>query len=377
MSVSDMVRNFSVRSREAPSVLRVRSNIAPSVVTSLITASQVASASREAAAISSMPSSVRASAPWKVDASAVESERMSCASEATRVSSRAVVAMISFAELSTFAARSLSASATTAKPRPASPARFASTDALKATSRVCSAILVISSAASDTWRRVSTTSATPSPILPTAVLAWATRSQADSVVLPMVAFAPTTRRRPSVTEAIIRDWSSTVRVRSSNAPLSSAASRPSADASWAIFAMSAPISTLRDGAGAMSPLAAIATSARRVFQKACFMGSPRCSDPLLEAGADARDRLAVQLRDPRLRHAEHGPDLLEVHVLLVVHGHDVLLPFRQVLDRRDQGLTEALVVQLLDRIGALADVVAIQVGIVATAIAEVVEIEQL
>ena len=60
-------------------------------------------------------------------------------------------------------ARSLTASATTEKPSPASPARLASTEALKATSRVCKATLVIWLAASETCLRVLTTPATSSP----------------------------------------------------------------------------------------------------------------------------------------------------------------------------------------------------------------------
>ena len=76
---------------------------------------------------------------------------------------------------STFDASSRTASATTLKPRPASPARLASTDALKATSRVCSAILVICPAALDTSRSVATM---PETSPPTAWMALRARSTA-------------------------------------------------------------------------------------------------------------------------------------------------------------------------------------------------------
>src|SRR5256885_15858032 len=46
----------------------------------------------------------------------------------------------------------------------------------------------------------------------------------------------------------------------------------------------------------------------------------------------ARNRLAVQLAHARFGHAEHGGGFLEVHVVLVVHAHDVLLALGQGLD---------------------------------------------
>ena len=61
-------------------------------------------------------------------------------SASTRASSAETVLMMALDEASTLPARSLTASATTAKPRPASPARAASMVALSASRLVCSAM---------------------------------------------------------------------------------------------------------------------------------------------------------------------------------------------------------------------------------------------
>ena len=97
-----------------------------------------------------------------------------------RASSCVTVDMISLDDCSTLAARSFTASATTAKPAPASPARLASTVALNATSRVCSAICVMSVAALATSRSEVTTPSTPSPTCATAVARLAHRDAAGA-----------------------------------------------------------------------------------------------------------------------------------------------------------------------------------------------------
>src|SRR5262245_57108469 len=43
--------------------------------------------------------------------------------------------------------------------------------------------------------------------------------------------------------------------------------------------------------------------------------------PLPQLRAQPRDRLTVELAHAALGHAEHSRDLLEVHVVLVVHAH--------------------------------------------------------
>jgi hypothetical protein len=92
-------------------------------------------------------------------------------------------------EDSTWPASALTASATTAKPRPASPACLASTAALNATSRVCREILVISAAASDTWASVDAMPTTSSPTTPRAPLARCTAAALCAVAVAMAACA--------------------------------------------------------------------------------------------------------------------------------------------------------------------------------------------
>ena len=53
-------------------------------------------------------------------------------------------------------------------------------------------------------------------------------------------------------------------------------------------------------------------------------------------GPQAGDGLAVQLADAGFRDPKHSSDFLEIHVMLVVHAHDVLLAFGQALDGIDQ-----------------------------------------
>ena len=65
--------------------------------------------------------------------------------------------------------------------------------------------------------------------------------------------------------------------------------------------------------------------------------------PAAQARLQARQRLAVQLADPRFGHLEHGADLLQVQFLLVVERHHQRLALRQVVDRTGQRLAERLV----------------------------------
>ena len=52
--------------------------------------------------------------------------------------------------------------------------------------------------------------------------------------------------------------------------------------------------------------------------------------------AQACDRLAVQLANPGFGDTQHGGNFLEVHVMFVVHAHDVLFALGQRLYRRNQ-----------------------------------------
>ena len=86
----------------------------------------------------------------------------------------------------------------------------------------------------------------------------------------------------------------------------------------------------------------------------------------------------MQLANPRLGDIEHGRDFLEVHVLLVVHAHDELLAFGQVLDGRNQGLTQALVAQHIERVGlAVAHMAVEEAVVIVAASGHVFQINQL
>src|SRR6476619_622535 len=69
------------------------------------------------------------------------------------------------------------------------------------------------------------------------------------------------------------------------------------------------------------------------------------ASPILELGAQAGHRLAVELADAGFAHLEHRRDLLEVEFLLVVQPHEQLLALGQVLDGLDEGGAEFLVVE--------------------------------
>ena len=137
-----------------------------------------------------------------------------------------MVRMISFDDSSTSPASALTASATTPKPRPASPARLASTEALNATSRGCSATCVTLCAAPATSRSVAPTVPTSAP---TPSTAWRTRSTASSPpadtlpISPCDAMICATWPATAATAAAPR---SEARALSSIRPLTSAASRP-------------------------------------------------------------------------------------------------------------------------------------------------------
>jgi hypothetical protein len=54
-------------------------------------------------------------------------------------------------------------------------------------------------------------------------------------------------------------------------------------------------------------------------------------------GAQAGNRLAMELTHPGFGNAQYGGNLFEVHVLFVVHAHDVLFPLWKVFDSFNQG----------------------------------------
>src|SRR3954462_1517271 len=59
-----------------------------------------------------------------------------------------------------------------------------------------------------------------------------------------------------------------------------------------------------------------------------------------EARLQAQDRLRVQLRDARLRHAEHLADLAQRQLLVVVERDDELLALGQARDRLAERLLQ-------------------------------------
>ena len=182
-------------------------------------------------AIRSTSTSTSAKAWWILLCAAppAPSARSSRLKLSIRESSVPTVPMIAFEDASTCAARSFTASATTPKPRPASPARLASTDALNATSRVCSAIFVISDAASLTSRSVETISPTSSPTPDSAVRARPTASRVWFVdwLMPSCACRTCSSSAPSACIACACEV--TTFCVSSSSPRTSAASRPSLD----------------------------------------------------------------------------------------------------------------------------------------------------
>ena len=169
--------------------------------------------------------------------------------------------MICFDEASTLADRSFTASATTPKPRPASPARPASTEALNATRRVCSAICVICPAAAATWRSVSTMPPTSVPTCSTAARARSTAFRLSVVVVPMPPCARCTSPSwlPSVCSAWTWRWLTWLL--SSIRPRTSAASRPRREAAWAMLCTA----WRRSGAGAATGAGSVAAAALGVF----------------------------------------------------------------------------------------------------------------
>jgi hypothetical protein len=169
---------------------------------------------------------------------------MSCARSLMRKSSCVMVLMMSLEECSTLAAKSLTASATTPKPRPASPARLASTDALNATSRVCKAIWVISAAATATCPRLLVTPATPWPSCSTVCRARCTDSLLTLVTSPMARFACTISSISPAKTLNVSNCLPLIAARSSIKPFKSADSLPRPDAWCAmlltIFSISEP-----------------------------------------------------------------------------------------------------------------------------------------
>ena len=74
---------------------------------------------------------------------------------------------------------------------------------------------------------------------------------------------------------------------------------------------------------------------------------------------------------------EHGRDLLQVHVVLVVHAHHVLLALGQHLDGLDQRLAHAVVLQLRERVDAFVGDVAVEEVVVAVVAGHVLEVHEL
>ena len=79
-------------------------------------------------------------------------------------------------------------------------------------------------------------------------------------------------------------------------------------------------------------------SASRLTRRATSSASARCSGCATDKRATFGD-------------LEHGSDLFQVHVVLVVHAHDVLLALGQQLDGIDERLAHALIVQHRQRVG--------------------------
>ena len=69
----------------------------------------------------------------------------------------------------------------------------------------------------------------------------------------------------------------------------------------------------------------------------------------------------MQLTHPRFGDFEHRRNLLEVHVVLVVHAHHVLLTLGQLLDGVDERLPHAVILQLRQRVHGFLGHVTIQV----------------
>src|SRR5262245_32711976 len=107
---------------------------------------------------------------------------------------------------------------------------------------------------------------------------------------------------------------------SSIAPRTCAASRPSVEASRLMSAISRCASSGGAGCGAAGSTCAGAGFFSRLNMENRTRWRPLGS-PLPQLAAQACDRLAVQLADAALGDAEHGGDLLEIHVVLVVHAH--------------------------------------------------------
>src|SRR5438552_1823093 len=300
-----------------------------------------------------------------------------------RASSSPTVLMISFDEDSTLAARSFTASATTPKPRPASPARLASTDALNATSRVCNAICVIVPAADDTWRSVETMPATSVPTSSTALRARSTapRLSFDTLLMPSCARVISCTWPASADRTLA--WPAETLCVSSIRPRTSAASRPMFDACLPIESIAACMS-IRLAGGSTATVATGSTGL--LFLKALNMlNFPiQRRQPLRIFGsilaqldAQAGDRLAVQLANARLRDFEHGCDFLQIHVVLVVHAHHVLLALGQRLDRLDERFAHARVLQLRERVEAFVADMPIEVVVIAFVARHVFQIDEL
>src|SRR4051812_3324536 len=102
----------------------------------------------------------------------------------------------------------------------------------------------------------------------------------------------------------------------------------------------------------IAPTRIATTASRKPTTERISMASSELVAPAGESRLQARQRLAMDLADARFTHLEHGSDLLQVHLVVVVQGHDGALAFRQVRDRIRECGAEALVDHVAERVRA-------------------------
>src|SRR5277367_1533873 len=77
----------------------------------------------------------------------------------------------------------------------------------------------------------------------------------------------------------------------------------------------------------------------RISTKLAYLLLP----PLKQRGLQAQQRLTVQLADARFGDFQHGADLLQIQLLLVVEREHQLLALGQLFNGIDDGLTQRIV----------------------------------
>src|SRR5271156_2226663 len=79
----------------------------------------------------------------------------------------------------------------------------------------------------------------------------------------------------------------------------------------------------------------------------------RGTQPFREPGAQAHERLPVDLADARFGHLEHLADFSQIHVLVVIKGQHELLALGQAVDRRGERIPEGRLLDVIEGSGAL------------------------